>query len=48
MTAPLEQVDSSTSIAAHRQARSVLLRASDSLAFYPLFCRPLCLPFCPP
>ena len=49
MTAPLEQVDPSTSIAEHRKARGVILRAiRDSLAFYPLFCRPLCLPFCPP
>ncbi len=49
MTAPLEQVDASTSIAAHRKARGVILRTlGDSLAFDPLFCRPLCLPFCPP
>ncbi len=49
MTAPLEQVDPSTSIAEHRKARGVILRTlGDSLAFHPLFCRPLCLPFCPP
>ncbi len=51
MTAPLEEIDPtrvldpSTSVAEHRKARGVILRAiGDSIAFHPLFCPPLCPP----